>query len=198
MNTNKDIEPWKVISSTYTYQDQWLKLRSDTVLLPTGQVLSPYHAIECPDWVNVIAIDADECIILIEQYRVVVQQTMLEIPAGIVDPGESPLVAAQRELLEETGYAGGDWHELGVVFPASSRLTNKAWGYLALGVHQAVQPKPEASEILRIRRRPWTAFAAGLRSGEMNILEANQLTSIFRLHLLAVSSSNPAIARLRI
>ena len=80
---------WKLLSSTYPYRDQWLTLRSDTVALPGGEVLSPYHVIELPDWVNAIALTDDGNIILVEQYRHAVQRMMLELPAGNVDAGEA-------------------------------------------------------------------------------------------------------------
>jgi ADP-ribose pyrophosphatase len=60
---------WKLLSSTYPYRDRWLTLRSDTVALPDGETLSPYHVIESPDWVNAIAITEAGNIVLVEQYR---------------------------------------------------------------------------------------------------------------------------------
>ena len=126
--TDKPIEPWRLVESRYTHQDRWLKLRSDTVLLAGGKTLSPYHVIEVADWVNVIAISEAGNVILVEQYRHAVGHFMLEIPAGHVDPQEKPEAAVRRELLEETGYGGGTWHELGVLHPAASRFDNEEIG----------------------------------------------------------------------
>src|SRR5476651_2295963 len=96
--------PWKLLSSTYAYRDQWISLRSDTVELPTGQALSPFHVVEAPHWVNAIAFTPEREIVLVEQYRHPVQTVMLELPAGKVDGDETPEQAVKRELLEETGY----------------------------------------------------------------------------------------------
>src|SRR5471032_240627 len=110
--TDQPTGAWTLLNSTYSFRDRWLTLRSDTVALPDGETLSPYHVIESPDWVNAIAITADGNIVLVEQYRHAVQQTMLKLPAGHVDAGEAPDVAVKRELLEETGCEAESWHDL--------------------------------------------------------------------------------------
>ena len=189
---------WTLLSSTYSFRDRWLTLRSDTVALPGGETLSPYHVIESPDWVNAIAITDDGNIVLVEQYRHAVQQMMLELPAGHVDAGEAPEVAVKRELLEETGHEAASWHELGALFPAASRFTNKVRSYLAMGARKVRAPVSGGSETLRVRSIPWARFVEGLYSGDMMLREANQLASVFLLHMHAKSSSDPAIAKLRV
>jgi ADP-ribose pyrophosphatase len=189
---------WKLLSSTYPYRDRWLTLRSDTVALPDGATLSPYHVIESPDWVNAIAITEAGNIVLVEQYRHAVQQTMLELPAGHVDAGEAPEIAVKRELLEETGHAAASWHDLGALFPAASRFTNKVRSYLAMDVHPVRTPVSGGSETLRVHSIPWATFVAGLYSGNMMLREANQLASVFLLHMYAKTSGDPAVAKLRV
>ena len=61
------VAPWKVLESRYAYRDRWIALRSDTVELPNGHVLAPYHVIEQPDWVTALALTHDGNIILIEE-----------------------------------------------------------------------------------------------------------------------------------
>jgi ADP-ribose pyrophosphatase len=196
--TDRPTEPWKLLHSTYSFRDRWLTLRSDTVALPSGETLSPYHVIESADWVNAIALTDDGNIVLVEQYRHAVQQTMLELPAGHVDAGETPEAAVKRELIEETGCESTRWHDLGAMFPAASRLNNKVHSYLALGVRQVREPVSGGSEVLRVRSMPWATFVAGLYSGDMVLREAAQFASIFLLHLYAKTSDDPAIAKLRV
>jgi ADP-ribose diphosphatase len=192
------IEPWQLLDSTYAFRDRWLRVRSDTVRLPGGKTLSPYHVVEVADWVNVVAISEAGNVVLVEQYRHAVKRVMLEIPAGHVDPKEDREAAARRELLEETGYGGGTWHALGALHPVASRFANQVHSYLALGVRKVGEPLQEESENLHIREIPWADFVTGLQTGKLRLLEANQMSSVFLLHLYAMASSDPAISKLRL
>ncbi|MBS0523398.1 MAG: NUDIX hydrolase [Proteobacteria bacterium] len=192
------IEPWRLLNSIYSFSDRWLKLRSDTVRLPGGSTLTPYHVIEAADWVNVVAISEAGCIVLVEQYRHAVTRTMLEIPAGHVDPNERPEAAARRELQEETGYGGGQWHALGALHPAASRFSNQVHSFLALGVTRVSAPAQEESENLHLHEIPWAEFVAGLQAGTVRLPEANQMSSLLLVHLLASASDDPEIRRLRL
>jgi hypothetical protein len=62
-------QPWKVLESGYSFKDRWIGLRSETVQLPSGKILSPYHTLEFPDWVCAIVLTVDRRIVLVEQYR---------------------------------------------------------------------------------------------------------------------------------
>jgi ADP-ribose pyrophosphatase len=195
---SKPIEPWQLLDSSYSFRDRWLSVRSDTVRLPGGKTLSPYHVVEVADWVNVVAISEAGNVILVEQYRHAVKRTLLEIPAGHVDPKEDREAAARRELLEETGYGDGTWHVLGALHPVASRFANQVHSYLALGVRKIGEPQQEESENLHIHEMPWTEFVAGLQSGKLRLFEANQMSSVFLLHLYATASSDPVISQLRL
>ena len=195
---SKPIEPWQLLDSTYSFRDRWLSVRSDTVRLPGGKTMSPYHVVEVADWVNVVAISEAGNVILVEQYRHAVKRVLLEIPAGHVDPKEDRTAAARRELLEETGYGDGAWHALGALHPVASRFANQVHSYLALGVRKIGEPQQEESENLHIHEMPWTEFVAGLQSGKLRLFEANQMSSVFLLHLYATASSDPVISQLRL
>lgn len=167
----RPIEPWRVLTSRYSFRDRWLAVRSDTVQLANGRTLEAYHTVEADDWVNVIAITEAGSILLVEQYRHPVRRTLIELPAGMIDAGETAEAAARRELLEETGHAGGRWHDLGALFPVAARLANQVRTWLALDVCKVADPAPDASESIRLHEIPWEQFAADLRSGRRPILE---------------------------
>ena len=138
---------WKLLQSAYLIQDQWLTLRADTCQLPNGRTVAPYYVLEYPPWVNVVALTQDHQVVLVRQYRHGIQQTVLELPAGTVEPTDaSPLAAIQRELLEETGYASQDVIETGRLSPNSANHANMTYCFLAMGVTQVAEPRPEDTE----------------------------------------------------
>ena len=115
-----------------------------------------------------------------------------------IDPNEQPEAAARRELQEETGYGGGSWHALGVLHPAASRFNNQVHSFLATGVTKVAEPSPEESENLHLHEIPWPEFVDGLRTGSLKLPEANQMSSLLLVHLLATASTDPEIQRLRL
>ena len=165
---SKPIEPWQLLDSSYSFRDRWLSVRSDTVRLPGGETLSPYHVVEVVDWVNVVAISEAGNVILVEQYRHAVQRVLPEIPAGHVDSKEDREAAARREL-RETGYGDGTSHTLGALHSVASRFANQVHSYLALGVRKIGEPQQEESENLHIHEMPWAEFVAGLQSGKFRL-----------------------------
>jgi 8-oxo-dGTP pyrophosphatase MutT (NUDIX family) len=147
--------------------------------------------------VNIVALSSKGNIILVEQYRHPVKCTMLEVPAGNIDPGESPLAAAQRELAEETGYAGGVWHDLGVQFPFASRLSCRVFGFLAMGV-VAGAARHEFGEIINVREMPWEIFSMRISTGDLVLPEGNQMAILFRALLYAKRSGDSSLSMLRL
>lgn len=161
----KTVAPWKVLKSKYNYRDRWLALRSDTVELPNGRVLTPFHVIEQPDWVTVLAITRDGKIVLVEEYRHGARQTVVELPSGIHDgPGE-PIDQIKRELLEETGFASDDWHPLGSFFANAPRLNNRVHCFLALDAHKAAEPRLDEGEVILTHEVPLPRFLEEMRDG---------------------------------
>jgi ADP-ribose pyrophosphatase len=96
---------WKVLDSEYLIERPWLTARRDKVELPDGRVIDEYYVLEYPDWVNVIAITKDGKFVMETQYRHALGVNSIELPCGVMEEGETPMEAAKRELLEETGYA---------------------------------------------------------------------------------------------
>ncbi|MGI9327784.1 MAG: NUDIX hydrolase [Pseudomonadales bacterium] len=102
------------------------------------------------DWVNMVALDAQQRCVMVRQYRFGVGYNTLETPGGMVDPGEDSQAAAQRELLEETGYAGGDWQYLGAVEPNPAIHDHLCHHWLATGVEAVAEPSPGQGEAIEV------------------------------------------------
>ncbi|MBQ4056511.1 MAG: NUDIX hydrolase [Bacteroidaceae bacterium] len=141
---------WKTLSSEYLIKRPWLTARRDKVQLPDGRILDEYYVLEYPTWVNVIAITKEGDMVLVRQYRHALGRTNFELVAGVLEKGEDPLVAAQRELLEETGYSGGEWKELMQLSANSSTMTNLTHCFLAEGVEKTALQNLDASEDLEV------------------------------------------------
>jgi len=98
--------PWKIVESELVIQTRHLRLRRDTVELPGGQRVADYFVRESRGFSVVFALTRDERVVLVRQYKHGIGESLLELPAGAIDPGETPAACARRELAEETGYAG--------------------------------------------------------------------------------------------
>jgi len=113
-------------------QDKWLSLRADTCKMPDGQIVKPFYVFEYSPWVNVVAITKNQEVVLVEQYRHGIQKTVLELPGGSMDSEDiSPLVAAKRELLEESGYTTNNFVKTGTISRNSSSHINLIHCFLA-------------------------------------------------------------------
>lgn len=150
MNTNTDDRSWEVIDSEYLFRRPWLTARRDHVRLPNGNEIPEYYILEYPDWINVIAITDSGEFVMIRQYRHGLRQTCYELPAGVVEDGEDPLTAAKRELLEETGFGGGEWIKLMTLSPNPSTNTNLTHCYLATGVQKQAEQHLDMGEDLSV------------------------------------------------
>ena len=127
-----DNRPWRVVKSENILRiGPWLSVRQECVELPSGTQIPTWFILEFPDWINVIAITKDGKMVMEDQYRHALGETHYEIVAGVVDPGETPLQAAQRELSEETGYEGGEWQLFMTLSPNPTNHNNRSYTFLA-------------------------------------------------------------------
>ena len=161
------MEKWGKLGHEYVLNSKWLKVRKDVVQLPNGVKLDDFFVLEYPAWVNVIAITEDGRFVMERQYRHGLERIDYEICAGTCEKGEDPLTSAKRELLEETGYAGGEWSLYGISAPNPAAMTNLNYTYLAKGVKKLSVPHQELSEDIDILLMTFNEVKSLLDNGQI-------------------------------
>lgn len=119
-----------------------------------------YFFLDCADFVNVVALTVNDELLLVEQWRAGIDDVTFEVPGGLVDAGESTREAAERELLEETGYQGRAWHQLGVCQPNPAIQNNVCATWLVRDVVEVAETRFDSTEHCRLHRVP---FAEALK-----------------------------------
>lgn len=141
---------WDILKSTYIYSCKWLTVRKDHVRTNKNIDIEDFYVLEYPDWINVIAITENGLFIIEEQYRHGIRKVDYELCAGVKELSETPLEAAKRELLEETGYGDGEWIEYGQYAPNTSSMNNTCYTFIARGLRKICRPRPEDTEDIKV------------------------------------------------
>ena len=128
----------------------------------------PFLVIRTGDWVNVIPVTEDGRVVLIRQYRPGTHEISLEIPGGMIDPGEAPRVAAARELAEETGYVPAALEELGCVTPNPAILDNRCYTFLATGCARLRETRFDDDEKIEVTTASLDEIPALIQDGRID------------------------------
>jgi 8-oxo-dGTP pyrophosphatase MutT (NUDIX family) len=159
------VKPWIKRGESAPQDHRIFKLRTLDVEDPRNGKRYPRVVLDGPDWVNVIAVTKDEKAVLIRQFRFGTWSTTLEIPGGLVDPGEDPAVAAARELEEETGFRPAQLVQIGVSEPNPAIQNNRLHHYLATGCERVHDGAQEEAEDIEVELVPVKELDALVRSG---------------------------------
>ena len=158
---------WQTLSSRIAYENRWIAVREDEVVRPDGG-RGVYGVVQVrhPAVFVVAVTDADE-VVLIRMFRYTLGRESIEVPAGGTD-GEDPLIAAQRELREETALEADEWRDLGQVWSLNGVANAPGRIFLATGLHRSrTRHAMEEEGITEVMTVPWARVWAMVGSGEI-------------------------------
>ena len=162
--------PWRIIASSYVIDTRFLRLRKDAVELPDGSRVNDYYVRESRGFAVIFARTADGKIVLVRQYKHGIGKTLIELPAGAIDAGESSDEAAIRELAEETGYAAGRLEHVRSFVTDPTNSNAVAHLFYAQGVTKSAAQKLDATENITVELANASEVLAMVRDGRIDCM----------------------------
>jgi 8-oxo-dGTP pyrophosphatase MutT (NUDIX family) len=141
---------WNKISSKKVFEDKWFKARADACEFPDGRIIDPYYVVELPNWANAVVVTTNNEIVLVKQYRYPVDAVTLELPGGVINDGEDPMIAALRETQEETGYTSDQVQLICKTAPNPAINDNTAYFYLIENAVPTAHTNPDFYEDIEV------------------------------------------------
>jgi 8-oxo-dGTP pyrophosphatase MutT (NUDIX family) len=149
-------KPWRQVGTEQLLDCRIFSVERSIAISPEDGGRRDFARIRSDDWVQIIPVTADGEIVMVKQYRHGSGSIVLEVPGGLVDPGEAPAAAAARECLEETGYLARDLHSMGSMNPNPALFTNRLHSFYAHGVERVAEVQntgSEHTEVVLVTRR---------------------------------------------
>jgi len=168
---------WEVLGSEEILNDEWIRMRADRCRMPGGTIVHPYYVLDFSDWVNVVALTGADDVVLVRQYRHGIGRTIVELPCGRIDKGESAEQAIRRELMEETGFEAGELTQMATLSPNAATQSNFSHYFLARGARRVAEPAPDPTEEIETVLMPLRQV---LRlASEGSFLQATHVCALF-------------------
>ena len=162
-----EIRKWEKRGSKALGDHRIFQLREDRVINPRTGTEQDVVVLECPDWVNIVALTPDREVVMINQYRHGTETVELEIPGGMVDEGETPLESGLRELREETGYEGEHARILGSLLANPAIMNNQVHTVLVENCLKKHELDWDAGEDIALRLIPVADIPRLIRAGHI-------------------------------
>jgi 8-oxo-dGTP pyrophosphatase MutT (NUDIX family) len=148
------VKPWKVLEQNIVFDNPYLKVRQERVQLATGAVIDDFHVLQSATWAAAVALTSQRELVLVRQYRHGHGAASLELPAGVMEAGETAEQAAQRELLEETGFSGTAAQHFWTCRPEPARHDQWAHFVFAPQVRKDAGQSLDSTEDIQVELHP--------------------------------------------
>jgi len=173
------MQRWSRLSSTPVVDDIWLRVTADRCEIAPGKVIEPFYVVHEKEWVHVYAINTNSEVLTVRQYRYAADTICIELPGGVVDPGEEPECAAKRELLEETGHVAGRWSYVGRLYANPARQTNSVHIFVAEVLDHVGEQTLDDSEEIAWSFSTQAGISEAILRGEFS--QALHVASLYRV-----------------
>jgi len=165
-----ELKPWKSLGRFELLDaSPWLRVWREDFRLPSGTELAGFYKLELPDYVIVVPLH-DEGVVVLRAYKPGPDRIGIQLPGGYIEPGEDPLTAAKRELLEESGYSSEDWSSLGRFTNDGNRGSGTGHFFLARDVRKVADPVDDEMEESIVQTMPMGELVDAMRAGDVHVL----------------------------
>ena len=165
------MDSWKTLSrKTILDKGKYLRVENHKIELPDGRIIEDWPWIVTPDFVNILAVTAEGKYLIFRQTKYSVDGSSLAPAGGYIEPGEDPLAAAKRELLEETGYASENWTALGSFPIDGNRGAGVAYYFLATDAREVAEIDADDLETQELLLFEKDELREALKAGEFKLL----------------------------
>ncbi|MBI1745044.1 MAG: NUDIX hydrolase [Acidobacteria bacterium] len=177
------MKPWKPLDAVLLLSaPPWLNVYQESVELPSGRILNDFYRVVLPDFAVIVAVTPNKELVMVRSYKHGLRKISLSAPAGLVETGELPLQTAQRELLEETGYAATEWRSMGRFIVDGNRQCGTAHIFLAENALPVAVGREDEAEEVQVELLSPNKFLQAIQQGDVATL-----TTVSAVALVMVS-----------
>ncbi|MDQ3047463.1 MAG: NUDIX hydrolase [Bacteroidota bacterium] len=176
-----EIKKWEILEEEDISPSEWFPLFRHKVKLANGHVMDDYFVSRLGDVAMIIPITAENEFVFVKQYKHGIREVTLEFPAGVIEKGQTPVSAAEAELLQETGIISDSLILLGELRQLPSKNFAKLFGYLATNVRITEPQDLDDSEEIEIVKLTAGEIELKIISGEINCADTVALYCIYKL-----------------
>ncbi len=176
--------PWKTLSRRLAFSaEPYVSIFVETVELPGGQVIDDFYQVDLRSFAMIVPVMDDGRLLMLRQYKHGPRRDSITFPAGFIDPGEDPLDAAKRELLEETGCAAATWQPMGHFVDNGNQRGCHGHFFLATGCHRVQPPASGDLEEMQEELHTPADLDAAIRAGDFAITHMVAAWGLARLYM---------------